>query len=246
MGHGLGWKDGVPLLAIVAAMLWAGVPATWAACAAAPTGSTQDTVIQMKASGGSAGIGPVANLAATGEGALVYDSSADQLKLCDGTNWNVMGPTTLGPIASTSGTNVDFTGIPAWVTHIKVMTVGVSTNSSGAPRFQLGSSAGFVATGYSGSAFASSGSATGTSSLSNGFLITASGSSAHTRNGVIEFWQLNAATNLWVASGQWGFGNTDRLSTVAGTVTLPGTLDRVRLYGDGDTYDAGSVYLTYD
>jgi hypothetical protein len=63
------------------------VPA-WADCPAAPTGSTADTVVQMLANGGTAGIGPVAKLTATKEGALVYDSGVNQLKYCDGTNWN--------------------------------------------------------------------------------------------------------------------------------------------------------------
>lgn len=41
----------------------------------------------MKASGGVAGIGPAANMISNTQGALVFDSSTNTLKLCDGNNW---------------------------------------------------------------------------------------------------------------------------------------------------------------
>lgn len=43
--------------------------------------------MQMMASAGTAGVGSVAALTATGEGAFVYDSTNNLLKYCDGTNW---------------------------------------------------------------------------------------------------------------------------------------------------------------
>ena len=52
--------------------------------------------------------------------------------------------------ASTSGTFVDFTGIPSWVRRITVMFNGVSTNGSSLPIIQLGAgsitSSGYVST----------------------------------------------------------------------------------------------------
>ena len=42
--------------------------------------------------------------------------------------------------ASTSGTSIDFTGIPSWVKRITVMLKGVSTSATSQPIIQLGSS----------------------------------------------------------------------------------------------------------
>lgn len=47
------------VLGILVVLLGVVPAAGWAACSAAPTGSTQDTVVQMVASGGVAGVGPV-------------------------------------------------------------------------------------------------------------------------------------------------------------------------------------------
>ncbi len=66
-------------------------PTVKAACPAAPVGSTSDTVIQMKAIGGNAGMGPTSALDATEEGAMVYDDTNDTVKVCDGTNWVELG-----------------------------------------------------------------------------------------------------------------------------------------------------------
>jgi len=52
--------------------------------------------------------------------------------------------------ASTSGTSIDFTGIPSWVKRITVMFNGVSTNGTSNKQIQLGDSGGFETTGYLG------------------------------------------------------------------------------------------------
>ena len=51
-----------------------------------------------------------------------------------------------GTAVPTSGTSIDFTGIPAWVKRITVMFTGVSTNGSGYLQIQLGTAAGIDAT----------------------------------------------------------------------------------------------------
>ena len=53
--------------------------------------------------------------------------------------------------ASTSGTSIDFTGIPSWVKRITVMFNGVSTNGTSNPLIQIGDSSGVAITGYSAS-----------------------------------------------------------------------------------------------
>ena len=56
-------------------------------------------------------------------------------------------------VASTSGTSIDFTGLPAWVEKITVMFQGVSTNSTALWLLQLGTSSGVTTSGYLGYAF---------------------------------------------------------------------------------------------
>lgn len=62
-----------------------------AVCPPAPVSSGHDTVIQLKASGGVAGIGPAANLVSNTQGTLIFDTSANTVKFCDGTNWVSLG-----------------------------------------------------------------------------------------------------------------------------------------------------------
>jgi hypothetical protein len=54
-------------------------------------------------------------------------------------------------VASTSGTAIDFTGLPAWVKRITLMFSGLSTNGTSDYMVQLGDSGGFETTGYLGS-----------------------------------------------------------------------------------------------
>lgn len=62
-----------------------------AVCPPAPVSSGHDTVIQLKASGGVAGIGPAANLVSNTQGTLIFDTSANIVKFCDGNNWVSLG-----------------------------------------------------------------------------------------------------------------------------------------------------------
>lgn len=57
-----------------------------AACPPAPVGKPSDGVVQFVTSG-TAGFGPTTALDATRAGSVVFDSSANTLKFCDGTSW---------------------------------------------------------------------------------------------------------------------------------------------------------------
>ena len=56
-------------------------------------------------------------------------------------------------VASTSGTSIDFTGIPAWVERITVMFSGVSGSGTSNFLLQIGDAGGIENTGYSGGSF---------------------------------------------------------------------------------------------
>ena len=148
---------------------------------------------------------------------------------------------------STSGTNIDFTGIPSWVKRVTVMFSGVSTNGTSAPRVQIG--AGSIDTsGYLGSA-THIGTAVTAGTFSSGFdFLDGSGAQAATyiRHGSLVFSLI--ASNVWAANGMLGLSDTGRLYLLAGSKSLSGTLDRVRIttVNGTDTFDAGSINIMYE
>lgn len=156
-------------------------------------------------------------------------------------------PLTLGAAqASTSGTSIDFTGIPSWVKRVTVMFSGVSTSGTSAKLVQLGAGS-VTATGYLGGSQIVQ-QATGFS----GFYSTAgvpinSVSAADTIAGNLVFNLLGS--NAWSASGTF-FNNSSPGQTCysAGSVTLSGTLDRIRIttVNGTDTFDAGSINILYE
>lgn len=150
--------------------------------------------------------------------------------------------------ASTSGTSIDFTGIPSWVRRITVMFVGFSTNGSSPPQIQIG--AGSVTTsGYLGSSSIVTNTSVASGLFTSGFGIgvnTSNWASTVVVHGAIV---LNLQTgNTWVAAGS--VGRSDGASTyfTNGSLALGGTLDRIRLTtaGGTDTFDAGSVNILYE
>jgi hypothetical protein len=144
---------------------------------------------------------------------------------------------------TTSGTFIDFTGIPSWAKRITVMFNGVSTNGGSIPLVQLGAGSittsgyyGSFANGYTNSIFQ-----VGTNST--GFSL-ASGAASEARVGHLHITLLSGTT--WMASGV--FGGNGGFMTTAGGIVLSGTLDRIRITtGNGtDTFDAGSVNILYE
>ena len=161
-----------------------------------------------------------------------------------GVNSNIVSGTA---VASTSGTAIDFTGIPSWVKRITVMLSGVSLSGGANYLLQLG--AGSVTTsGYVGSGgYGYQSGSTVAVNTTTGFNIQVAGVSpaASTTHGVIIF--TNVSGNIWVASGAGGYSATAFWSS-GGSVTLGGTLDRVRITTSNgtDTFDAGSINILYE
>ena len=150
---------------------------------------------------------------------------------------------TLAPIvSSTSGTSIDFTGIPSWVKRITVMFNGVSTSGTSQILLQIG--AGSVTTsGYVGGACQVSG--TTISANSSGFLITQATGAGNTYSGssVIN----NSTSNVWNETGTVA-RNDGTINLGGGFLALGGTLDRVRIttVNGTDTFDAGSINILYE
>jgi hypothetical protein len=148
-------------------------------------------------------------------------------------------------VASTSGTSIDFTGIPSWVKRITVMFNGVSTNGSSSHLIQLGTSGGIQSTGYNSGAVRLYNSLSLASvQFTTGFG-DASDEATALNSGVIIIG--NMSSNIWAASGNIG-QNGVKFYILAGSVTLSGALDRVRITtaSGTDTFDAGSINILYE
>jgi hypothetical protein len=148
-------------------------------------------------------------------------------------------------VASTSGTVIDFTGIPAWVERITVMFSGVSGSGTSAQLIQLGTSSGFVSTGY-----VSTGNRTNQSNVTGGTNSTAGfvNASDSAANIVSGHWTItNVSGNVWVCSHTLKLA-TNAAGWGAGDVTLAATLDRVRIttVNGTDTFDAGTINIFYE
>lgn len=147
--------------------------------------------------------------------------------------------------ASTSGTSIDFTSIPAWAKRVTVMLNGVSLSGAAAFLFQLGSGS-VQTTGYAGGGARYGGSALGGASVTNGFSPNNT-TAAATYGGHLIL--TNVSGNIWAASGNFGAsGGTESGCMCGGSVTLSGVLDRVRITTSNgtDTFDAGSINVMYE
>jgi hypothetical protein len=145
--------------------------------------------------------------------------------------------------ASTSGTSIDFTGIPSWVKRITVMYAGVSTNGTSAYILQLGTSSGVVTSGYVGAMSYDAGRAFYTTGI--GIQNTASASGL--ASGRTEVSLLGS--NTWCANGVVAItgSSTGEVYSSGSYIALGGTLDRVRITTvSGDTFDAGSINILYE
>jgi hypothetical protein len=152
-------------------------------------------------------------------------------------------------VASTSGTSIDFTGIPAGVRRITVMFQGMSTSGTSPPMIQIGSGS-VTTTGYLGSNTIT-GSGVASLIYTAGFGIgvsTAQWSAAAVLHGAITLSLFNASTNTWVASGVTSTSNNDASYLTSGSVPLSGVIDRVRIttLGGVNTFDAGSINILYE
>ncbi len=149
--------------------------------------------------------------------------------------------------ASTSGTSIDFTGIPSWVKRITVMFNGVSTNGSSQVIIQLGTSGGAVTSGYLGGATVFT-SGILTQNLSSGFsfyFYTGDSSSA-VRNG--SFTISNLSGNDWTGTGGMALSNSASSGFTTGIVPLGAALTLVRIttVSGSDTFDAGTINIMYE
>ena len=174
--------------------------------------------------------------------------TADQSLVTDGTgvlSFAVRSRLVSGTsVASTSGTSIDFTGLPSWVKRITVMLGGVGTNGTSSPILQIGDSGGIENTGYV--AIAAAQTNVIQQSTASFILDSSTLTAATTRQGIITL--ANVSGNTWVASGNIHSASSVFCSSCAGSKTLSATLDRVRIttVNGTNTFDAGSINILYE
>ena len=149
-------------------------------------------------------------------------------------------------VASTSGTSIDFTGLPSWVKRITVMFDLVSTNGSSNLLIQIGNGS-VINTGYTSLClYAGASSNTGSATSTSGCLLTGVNGAAVQATGSIQL--VLQTTNTWVLSGTLTQVSFNQVSFSSGRIALGGTLDRLRIttVNGTDTLDAGSVNIMYE
>jgi len=148
--------------------------------------------------------------------------------------------------ASTSGTEIDFTGIPAGVKRITVMLKGVSLSGTDNLLVQIGDAGGPEVSSYISSSGATNNGAGGAVASSTAGFIIQGGGAAGIVSGTMTLSLMDAATFSWV-SAHATKTSTTLTASGSGEKALSAELTQVRVTRTGtDTFDAGAVGLSYE
>lgn len=198
------------------------------------------------------GAGRVPYNTGSGATAFVAVGSAGQALISNGTSAPTFGSAiTLGnalaspSVTPTGVSTVTFIGIPSWVNRVTVILSGISPSTNGSFSMQLGTSSGFVTSGYTGG---------GGSVVDNG---ATSLSNASTAISVIGTSDANTAVtgttvltrvngNTWVGSSNYYRLSDLRAVVYNATITLPASLDRLQLVHSAGNFDAGTINIMYE
>ena len=155
-------------------------------------------------------------------------------------------PLTLGTAqASTSGTSIDFTGIPSWARRVTVIFNGVSTTGTSPFLVQLGSGS-VTTSGYTSVGSGIAATVNSTTSTA-GFVAGNVNTAASLASGLFVF--VNVSGTTWAGSGSVSQSAIPQTNLSTGnSPALSGALDRVRIttVGGTDTFDAGSINILYE
>jgi len=159
--------------------------------------------------------------------------------------WGAAGFTLGTPVATTSGTSIDFTGIPAGTKQIIITFKNVSTNGTSPKLIQIGDSGGIETTDYT-CVSKNINSTTVTSGNSTSGYAIQSVEASNALFGSVFLVLENSTTFTWTAGGTIGASNDISVS-VQGIKSLSATLDRIRIttVGGTNTFDGGEVNIAY-
>ena len=148
-------------------------------------------------------------------------------------------------VASTSGTSIDFTGIPSWVKRITVMFDGVSLSGTDNILVQIGPSSAVETTSYISSSTQTSGAAGGTAGSTAGFIVRCA-TAANLCYGHLVI--TNITSNTWISSHTLSADGSASGTFGGGSKALSsGPLARLSITRTGtNTFDAGSINILYE
>lgn len=143
--------------------------------------------------------------------------------------------------ASTSGTAIDFTGIPSWVKRITVMFSGVSTSGTSNLLVQIGSGS-FSTSGYTSLVQQAASGAVS----SAGFVVTQTIAATSVAYGLVSI--ALVSSNTYIEAGNVGTANGTVANSTGTSPALSAALDRVRIttVNGTDTFDAGTINIMYE
>lgn len=151
------------------------------------------------------------------------------------------GLTLMTEQSPTGVTFVDFTGIPSWAKRVTLQLSAISLSGTATLVLQIGDSGGIETTGYNGVGFTPSGTYL---NPTNGFSLCGLSAAAQAWVGSAVLTLVGG--NNWAVSGVIA-STPNYIGNFAGTKTLSGVLDRLRLTNSGsDTFDAGSINVMYE
>ncbi len=154
-------------------------------------------------------------------------------------------------IPSTSGTAIEFPGLPSWTKRITVMFNGVSTSGGSPIIVQLGTGSGptYATSGYLGSVLlVDANVSTAGTSFTTGFLVTYDSANGHVRHGNITI--TNVTGNTWTQTGLLAQSDSSATKThhSAGSIALAAPLTAVNIttVNGSNTFDLGSINILYE
>jgi len=187
--------------------------------------------------------GTIGNFSTTLAGDFTISQGTGTIGTAKVTPTNLSQPFTSGTaVASTSGTAIDFTGIPSWVKRITLMLNGVSTDGVAPYILQLGTSSGIVTNGYVSTRNTLYSSIQVAQSTSGFDLLEGTAALFHGGSVIISYF---GSSNTWVVSGVIASSAAIAFTTSGYSPNLGGALDRIRLKTT-DTFDGGSVNIMYE
>jgi len=148
--------------------------------------------------------------------------------------------------ASTSGTSINFTGIPATAKRITIMFNAVRTNGTSPVTIQLGDAGGFETSGYNGTCANIGTSASIYANLSVGFNTQQQTSASVVQYGMMTLSRITG--NTWTAVSNMGRSDNTFFGLSSGAKALSDVITQVRIttVGGVDTFNAGTINIMYE
>ena len=169
----------------------------------------------------------------------------------DGNNLTTSGLLNYLPVQNTtSGTSVNFSGIPSTAKRVTLVLNSVSTNGTSSIRISFGTASGLATSGYSWtSSYAYQGSTFNEGYTSSGFDVVGWTSAANTFSGALIFYNV-VGTNTWISPGCQLINDayTTYWLGFAGRVALSASLSQISIttVGGSDSLDNGSAIVYYE